>query len=112
MEQCAALQLERDIEQCLLTCIELYEDELYAQMSTTFSTLLAQLQRAQYIDYTFAVLVNTDACLPQARLLLKSLQHAQARKTHKRKLLTHRQILRVWLRQHKAFSYEFLPNTF
>ena len=112
MEQCAALQLERDIEQCLLTCIELYEEERYVQMATTFSVLLAQLQREQYIDYAFAVLVEPDACLPQARLLLQSLQHAQARKTHKRKLLTHRQILRVWLRQHKAFSYEFLPNTF
>lgn len=95
MEQCAALQLERDIEQCLWTCIELYEEERYVQMATTFSVLLAQLQREQYIDYAFAVLVEPDACLPQARLLLQSLQHAQARKTHKRKLLTHLSLIHI-----------------
>lgn len=108
----AAQQLETAIEQCLWTCIELYEDELYADMARHFAQLLAELQHIHYIDYSFRVLVDPETCLPQARLLLRSLQHAQARKTSKRKLLTHRQILRIWLRQHKAFAHDFLPATF
>ena len=112
MQQQEALQLEAMIEQCLWTCVELYEEELYADMSRHFAALLAHLQRLRYIDYSFHVLVDVETCLPQARLLLQSLQHAQARKTSKRKLLTHRQILRIWLRQHEAFTHHFLPATF
>ena len=112
MQQQTAEQLETMIEHCLWTCIELYEEELYADMSRHFAQLLAELQRMHYIDYSFRVLVAPEACLPQARLLLQSLQHAEARKTSKRKLLTHRQILRIWLRQHRAFVHDLLPATF
>lgn len=112
MEQHNAQQLEHHIEQCLWTCIELYEQERYADMSQHFAALLAAVQRAGYINYSFDVLVPIEQCLPHAQLLLQSLQQAKARKTRKQKLLTHRQILRVWLRQHKAFSHHYLPATF
>lgn len=112
MQQHDAQQLEYDIEQCLWTCIELYEQERYADMSQHFATLLASVQRIGYINYAFDVLVPLEQCLPQAQLLLKSLQQAKGRKAHKQKLLTHRQILRVWLRQHKVFSYDYLPTMF
>lgn len=59
----AAQQLETAIEQCLWTCIELYEDELYADMAHHFAQLLAELQHIHYIDYSFRVLVDPETCL-------------------------------------------------
>ncbi|OCS82348.1 hypothetical protein [Caryophanon tenue] len=105
-------QLERDIEDVFYRCLELDADDAQYKMSQSFASLLPKLQQIGYIDRSLTILVQPETCAPQARLLLQSLQKAHARKTRKRQLLTHRQIIRVWLRQHQSYTHEYLPTTF
>ncbi|EON70716.1 hypothetical protein H131_19797 [Lysinibacillus sphaericus OT4b.31] len=104
--------LETDIEHTLNTLIELELEEAYPEMTTRFAQLLAQVQAAHLIDFKLDVLVNPVSFATETRILLESLMEAKARPHKRHRLLTHRMILKIWLRKNQRFMNEFLPQMF
>lgn len=112
MEQEIMEKVEKEVEQALFTCIDLKMEENYLVMGQVFAKVLAQLQKHNFISPTLKVIVTPESCLTETRLLLESLQEAQRRHTSRGKLLTHRQILNVWLRKNAHYQREILPGFF
>ncbi|MFF5995476.1 hypothetical protein AAGS61_12120 [Lysinibacillus sp. KU-BSD001] len=105
-------ELEKEIEYTLYQLMELEIEEEIVQMGQVFAKLLTSVQVAQLIDYKLDVLVDPIECLPETRVLLESLIEVKGRFKRRRKLLTHRDILKVWLRKNATFKSEFLPRMF
>ncbi|MGD2197577.1 hypothetical protein [Lysinibacillus fusiformis] len=105
-------ELELEIEHALYTLIDLELAENYAAMNTQFAQLLAKIQAAQLIDYKLDVLVEPQAFATETCILLQSLIEAKARPNKRHRLLTHRMILKIWLRKNQRFIREFLPQMF
>lgn len=106
------IALEKEIEHTLFQLMELEVDEQSGQMSQLFAKLLASVQTAGLISYTLDVLVDPHDQLPETKALLESLQDMKRRFTRRRKLLTHRDILKIWLRKNSRFKSEYLPQMF
>jgi len=104
--------LETDIERTLYTLIDLELDENYSEMNIHFAQLLAKVQAVQLIDYKLDVLVDPQAFATETCILLQSLIEAKARPHKRQRLLTHRMILKIWLRKNQRFMKEFLPQMF
>ncbi|WP_107924414.1 hypothetical protein [Lysinibacillus parviboronicapiens] len=104
--------LEAEIEHTLYMLIELELEEAYSEMSSRFAQLLAEVQAAHLIDYKLDVLVNPASFDTETRILLESLIAAKTRPQKRHRLLTHRMILKVWLRKNQRFMNEFLPQMF
>jgi hypothetical protein len=105
-------ELEAEIEQTLYSLIELELEENYAAMNTQFAYLLAKIQAARLIDYKLDVLVEPQAYTTETCILLQSLIEAKTRTNKRHRLLTHRMILKIWLRKNQRFMREFLPQMF
>ncbi|MEG0472398.1 MAG: transketolase [Solibacillus sp.] len=104
--------LEKEIESAIIRMSELQQDDQYAEMSKKFAELLASLQQHQLIDSSLKILVEPAQCLHETKILLESLQEVQQRQHRKKRLLTHRQILQLWLRKNIHYQREFLPKLF
>jgi len=104
--------LETEIEQTLYTLIDLELEENFQEMNSLFSKLLAKVQAAQLIDYKLDVLVDPQLFATETIILLRSLIEAKARPHKRQRLLTHRMILKIWLRKNQRFMKEFLPQMF
>lgn len=104
--------VEKEVENTLYQCIDLKIGDDYVGMSQSFARLLATLQHHQFISPTLAVLVEPSSCLKETGILLESLQETQQRHKSRHKLLTHRQILNVWLRKNEHYKREVLPRFF
>ena len=104
--------LEAEIEQTLYTLIDLELEENFPEMNTRFAQLLAKVQAAQLIDYKLDVLVDPQGLATETCTLLQSLIEAKARSQKRQRLLTHRMILKIWLRKNQRFMTEFLPQMF
>ena len=111
MEYCNEA-IEKEIEHTLLQLMELELEEQSADMSQLFAKLLASVQQAGFISYTLDVLVEPEHCLPETKALLESLLDVKRRYARRRKLLTHRDILKIWLRKNSRFKSEYLPQMF
>lgn len=105
-------ELEVEIEHTLYALIDLELEENYAAMNTRFAQLLTKVQAAQLIDYKLDVLVEPEAFATETCILLQSLLEAKARPNKRHRLLTHRMILKIWLRKNQRFTKEFLPQMF
>jgi hypothetical protein len=112
MEQLSLEFIEREVEQTLWQCIDLKIEEDYIKMGQLFAKLLALLQQQQFISTTLKVTVNPKNCLRETAILLESLEETQRRHRSRRKLLTHRQFLNVWLRKNEHYKREVLPSFF
>ena len=99
---------------CCSGCILMFEslEDSMAEMGQMFARLLATVQSAGLIDFNLNVLVEPQECLPETRMLLESLLDVKRRFQRRRKLLTHRDILKIWLRKNNRFKAEFLPGMF
>ncbi len=104
--------LENEIEDSLFRLMELEVEESIVEMGQLFAKLLASVQSAGLINFALDVLVEPDECLPETRMLLESLLDVKKRFQRRRKLLTHRDILKIWLRKNDRFKSEFLPIMF
>ncbi len=104
--------LEKEIEDALYRLMELEVEEEMIEMGRLFAGLLASVQSAGLIDFNLDVLVEPQECLPETRMLLESLLDVKRRFQRRRKLLTHRDILKIWLRKNNRFKAEFLPGMF
>ncbi|MFJ7736535.1 hypothetical protein ACIQ2D_09335 [Lysinibacillus sp. NPDC097287] len=104
--------LEAEITHTLHTLIDLEFEEAYSEMSTQFAKLLASVQAANLIDYKLDVLVNPELFATETQILLKSLIEAKTRPNNRHRLLTHRMILKIWLRKNQRFTNEYLPQMF
>lgn len=104
--------VEKEVENTLYQCIDLKIEEDYIAMGQVFAKALALLQQHQLISTTLQVIIEPENCLPETRILLESLQEAQKRHVSRRKLLTHRQILNIWLRKNQHYQREILPSFF
>ena len=104
--------LEKEIEDALFRLMELEVEEEMMEMGQMFARLLATVQSAGLIDFNLNVLVEPQECLPETRMLLESLLDVKRRFQRRRKLLTHRDILKIWLRKNNRFKAEFLPGMF
>jgi len=104
--------LEAEIEQTLNTLINLELEENFPEMNTRFAQLLAKVQAVQLIDYKLDVLVDPQAFATETCILLQSLIEAKSRPHKRQRLLTHRMILKIWLRKNQRFMNEFLPQMF
>ena len=104
--------LEKQIEDALYRLIELEMEEEIMEMTKLFTKLLASVQEAGLIDFKLNVLVDTAQCYPQTKHLLESLLEAKRRFSRRGKLLTHRDILKIWLRKNKKFRTDYLPGMF
>ncbi|WP_413362538.1 hypothetical protein [Lysinibacillus sp. 3P01SB] len=104
--------LEKEIEDSLFRLMELEVEESIVEMGQLFAKLLASVQSAGLINFALDVLVEPDECLPETRMLLESLLDVKKRFQRRRKLLTHRDILKIWLRKNDRFKSEFLPTMF
>ena len=104
--------LEKQIEQVLYELIELEVEEEIMEMTKRFAKLLSSVQEAGLIDFNLDVLVNPAQCFPQTASLLESLLEAKKRFSRSGKLLTHRDILKIWLRKNKKFRTNYLPGMF
>lgn len=104
--------LETEIEQTLYTLIDLELEENFQEMNSLFSKLLAKVQAAQLIDYKLDVLVDPQIFTTETSILLQSLIEAKARPHKRQRLLTHRMVLKIWLRKNQRFMKEFLPQMF
>lgn len=104
--------LEAEIEHTLYTLIELELEEAYLEMSTRFAQLLATLQASSFINYKLDVLVKPESFATETRILLESIIEAKNRPHKRHGLLTHRMILKVWLRKNQRFMNDFLPQMF
>lgn len=109
-EQLQALEVE--IEHTLHTLINLEIENVYSEMSKHFAKLLASVQSVNLIDYKLDVLVEPELFATETQILLKSLMEAKTRPNNRHKLLTHRMILKVWLRKNQRFTNEYLPQMF
>ncbi|MFL1998579.1 hypothetical protein [Lysinibacillus irui] len=105
-------ELEVEIEHTLYELIDLELEENYAAMNTRFAQLLTKVQAAQLIDYKLDVLVEPEAFATETCILLQSLLEAKERPNKRHRLLTHRMILKIWLRKNQRFTKEFLPQMF
>ncbi len=112
MTQPSIEALEADIEQTLYTLIDLELEENFPEMNTRFAQLLAKAQAARLIDFKLDVLVDPQAFATETCMLLQSLIEAKARPHKRQRLLTHRMILKIWLRKNRRFKNEFLPQMF
>lgn len=104
--------LEKEIEDTLFRLMELEVEEEIIEMGQLFAKLLASVQSAGLINFALDVLVEPRECLPETRVLLESLLDVKKRFQRRRKLLTHRDILKIWLRKNVRFKSEFLPGMF
>lgn len=104
--------LETEIEQTLYTLIDLELEENFQEMNSLFSKLLAKIQAAQLIDYKLDVLVDPQLFATETSILLRSLIEAKVRPHKRQRLLTHRMVLKIWLRKNQRFMSEFLPQMF
>lgn len=104
--------LETEIENTFFILIELELEEAYPEMNTRFAQLLATIQAANLIDYKLDVLVEPKTFGPETCTLLESLIEAKARPRKRHQLLTHRMILKVWLRKNHRFINDYLPQMF
>ena len=104
--------LEKEIERVLYELIALEVEEEIMEMTKRFAGLLASVQQAGLIDFNLDVLVDPAQCPPQTMSLLESLLEAKKRYSRRGKLLTHRDILKIWLRQNKVFKTNYLPGMF
>ncbi|ATP39666.1 transketolase [Solibacillus sp. R5-41] len=104
--------LEKEIEDAIICISVLQQEDHYAEMSKQFAKLLASLQQHQLITASLKLLVEPAQCLHETKILLESLQEAQQRQYRKKRLLTHRQILQLWLRKNINYQREFLPKLF
>ncbi len=104
--------LEKEIEDTLFRLMELEVEEEIIEMGQLFAKLLASVQSAGLINFALDVLVEPNECLPETRMLLESLLDVKKRFQRRRKLLTHRDILKIWLRKNVRFKSEFLPGMF
>jgi len=104
--------LENEIEHVLYELIALEVEEEIMEMTKRFAQLLASLQKAGLIDFNLDVLVDSAQCAPQTMSLLDSLLEAKRRYSRRGKLLTHRDILKIWLRKNKVFKTNYLLSTF
>ena len=101
--------LEAEIEHTLYTLIDLELDEAYQEMTTQFAKLLAKVQAAHLIDYKLDVLVEPRDYATETCILL---EEAKNRPNKRHQLLTHRIILKIWLRKNRHFIDELLPQMF
>lgn len=104
--------LEKEIEDVLYKLIELEMEEEIMEMTKLFARLLASVQNAGLIDFKLNVLVDPAQCYPQTNNLLESLLEARRRFSRRGKLLTHRDILKIWLRKNEKFRTNYLPGMF
>lgn len=104
--------LEQEIQSAFVHIIDLQQEDNYAEMSKQFAKLLASLQQLQLINSSLQLLVEPAQCLQETKILLESLEEAQQRQHRKKRLLTHRQILQLWLRQNLHYKREYLPKLF
>jgi len=104
--------LETEIEHTLYTLIDLQQDEAYQEMTTCFAQLLAKVQAAQLIDTKLDVLVEPQAYATETCILLESLLEAKNRPNKRHQLLTHRMILKIWLRKNRHYLNNLLPQMF
>lgn len=104
--------LEKEVEDVLFRLMALEVEEEIVEMSQLFSSLLVTLQEYGLINFMLDVLINPESCYPETKLLLESLQEVKGRYYRRRKLLTHRDILKIWLRKNIRFKSEFLPTMF
>ena len=105
-------KLEHEVNDVLQRLITFEVEGDIVEIGPLFAKLLASLQKAQLIDFNLDILVETSQCLPQTKMLLESLLEAKRRSSRSRKLLTHRNILKIWLRKNKKFRVNYLPTTF
>jgi hypothetical protein len=105
-------QIEKEVEHTLLQLIDLKKEDDYIGMSKLFAKLLATLQYHQLISPTLEVLIDPTLGLTETSILLESLQETQQRHRSRHKLLTHRQILNVWLRKNTRYKRDILPGFF
>ena len=112
MEMQSMELVEKEVENTLYQCIDLQIEENYIAMGQVFAKVLALLQQHQLISPTLQVIVEPANCLTETHILLESLQEAQRRYVSRGKLLTHRQILKVWLRKNRHYQREILPGFF
>lgn len=104
--------LEAEIEHTLHILIDLNFEDAYSEMSKHFAKLLSSLQAANLIDYKLDVLVKPELYATETQILLKSLIEAKAKPSKRHKLLTHRMILKIWLRKNHRYINEYLPQMF
>ena len=106
------IALEKQIENTLFRLMELEVEENIIQMTPLFAELLAALQGHRLINYKLEVLVDPASCLPETQLLLESLIDVKQRYSKRKRLLTHRDILKIWLRKNSQFKSDFLTRMF
>ena len=104
--------LEAEITHTLYTLIDLELDEAYQEMMTQFAKLLSKVQAVHLIDYKLDVLVDPEDYATETSILLESLLEAKNRPYKRHQLLTHRIILKVWLRKNRHFINDLLPHMF
>lgn len=104
--------VEKEVEDTLYQCIDFNIEENYIAMGQEFAKVLALLQEHRLISPSLQIITDPEQCLTETRILLESLQEAQRRHASRRKLLTHRHILNVWLRKNQYFQREVLPGFF
>ena len=104
--------LEKEIEHVLYELIVLEVEEEIVEMTKRFAKLLASVQKAGLINFNLDVLVDPIQYPPQTMSLLESLLEAKKRHRRRGKLLTHRDILKIWLRKNKVFKTNYLPGMF
>ena len=104
--------VEKEVENTLYQCIDFNIEENYIAMGQEFAKVLALLQEHRFITPSLQIITDPEQCPTETRILLESLQEAQRRHASRRKLLTHRHILNVWLRKNQYFQREVLPGFF
>ena len=104
--------LEKEIEDALYMLIEFELEEQIIEMTNCFAKLLVSVQKAGLIDFKLNVLVDPALFEPQTSSLLESLLEAKRRVNRRGKLLTHRDILKIWLRKNNHFRTNYLPRLF
>lgn len=104
--------LEAEIEQTLHILLDLHLEDAYSEMSKHLAKLLSSLQAANLIDYKLDVLVDPDLLAKETQTLLNSLVEAKSKPNKRHRLLTHRMILKIWLRKNHRYTNEYLPQMF
>ena len=104
--------LEKEIEHTLFQLMDLEAEENIIEMGEVFRKLLMKLEHHGLINRAVEVIVDLQQMQPETKLLLESLTEARAKKRRKLKLITHRDIIKIWLRKNKTFRQEYLPMFF
>ena len=104
--------LEAEIKETLNILLDLHLEDAYSEMSKYLAKLLSSLQAANLIDYKLDVLVDPAVFDGETKTLLNSLIEAKSKPNRRHKLLTHRKILKIWLRKNARYTNEFLPQMF